>query len=98
MTFRGYRIPIAFSLLVWCLLWEIVGRLGLINLIPPFTDVLAAFGEVVPTSDFAEAVTITFQAFLIGMALALVVGIGVGILMGSIPAVGQFMGMWVNIF
>lgn len=98
MTLYGHRIPMAFSLLVWCVLWEVVGRLGVIDLIPPFTEVLAAFGEVVPSEDFAEAATITFEAFTIGMALALVIGIGAGILMGSIPAVGQFMGMWVNIF
>jgi NitT/TauT family transport system permease protein len=88
----------AFSLLVWCVLWEVVGRIGFTDMIPPFTEVLAAFGEVVPSSDFAEAATITLEAFVIGMALSLVLGIGVGILMGSIPAVGQLMGMWVNIF
>jgi NitT/TauT family transport system permease protein len=98
MTLFGRRIPMAFSLLVWCALWEIVGRFFSIDLIPPFTEVLAAFAEVIPSEDFAEAATITFQAFTIGMALSLVIGIGAGILMGSIPAVGQFMGMWVNIF
>ena len=46
MTFRGYKIPIAFSVLVWCLVWEVVGRLGLISLIPPFTEVLGAMPEV----------------------------------------------------
>jgi len=98
MTIRGYRIPMAFSLLVWCALWEVVGRLDLVSLIPPFTEVLGAAFEVIPSESFAEAATITFQAFGIGMALALVVGIGVGIAMGRIPAVGHLMGMWVNIF
>jgi len=98
MTIRGYRVPMAFSLLVWCALWEVVGRLDLVSLIPPFTEVLGAAFEVIPSESFAEAATITFQAFGIGMALALVVGIGVGIAMGRIPAVGHLMGMWVNIF
>ncbi|MGH3327211.1 MAG: ABC transporter permease [Streptomycetales bacterium] len=98
MTLRGHRIPMAFSLLVWCAVWELVGRLGVVSLIPPFTDVVAALFEVVPSPDFAEAAAITFQAFGIGMALALVVGLGVGFLMGRIPAVGNLMGMWVNIF
>jgi NitT/TauT family transport system permease protein len=83
---------------VWFVLWEVVGRLELVSLIPPFTDVLAAFGEVVPSATFIEAATITLQAFAIGMALSLVVGIGVGILMGASRAVGSLMGMWVNIF
>jgi NitT/TauT family transport system permease protein len=98
MTLRGYRVPMAFALLVWCVIWEIVGRLGVNRLIPPFSDVLAAMVDLIPSSDFVEAASITLQAFLIGMALSLVVGIGAGILMGRIPAFGQLMGMWVNIF
>jgi len=88
----------AFALLVWFALWEVVGRLGLVSLLPPFTEVLSAFDEVVGTETFAEAAWITLQAFLIGMALSLVIGIGVGILMGTSRAVGSLMGMWVNIF
>jgi NitT/TauT family transport system permease protein len=98
MELRGHRVPMAFSLLVWFVVWEIVGRLGLVSLLPPFTDVLGAFPEVVSSSTFAEAAWITLKAFLIGMALSLVVGIGVGILMGASRAVGSLMGMWVNIF
>jgi NitT/TauT family transport system permease protein len=98
MELRGHRIPMAFSLLVWFVLWEVVGRLELVSLIPPFIDVLAALVEVVPSPTFIEAASITLQAFAIGMALSFVVGIGVGILMGTSRAVGSLMGMWVNIF
>ena len=98
MTFRGYKIPIAFSLLVWCLVWEVVGRLGLISLIPPFTEVLGAMPEVMGSASFVEAAAITFQAYGIGMALSLTIGIGLGILMGRVRAIGELMGMWVNIF
>jgi NitT/TauT family transport system permease protein len=95
---RGHKIPMAFSLLVWFALWEIVGRLDLVSLFPPFTEVLGALPEVVSSETFAEAAWITLQAFLIGMGLSLVVGIGVGMLMGTSRAVGSVMGMWVNIF
>jgi NitT/TauT family transport system permease protein len=98
MTLRGHRIPSGFSLLVWFVVWEVVGRLELVSLIPPFTDVVVALVEVVPSSTFIEAVTVTLQAFAIGMVLALVVGIGVGIAMGRNRTVGSVMGMWVNIF
>ncbi len=98
MKIRGYKIPIAFSLLVWCLVWEVVGRLGLISLIPPFTEVLGAMPEVMGSASFAEAARITFQAYGIGMALSLTIGIGLGILMGRVRAIGELMGMWVNIF
>jgi NitT/TauT family transport system permease protein len=98
LTLRGHKVPIAFSLLVWCLIWEVVGQLGLISLIPPFTEVLGAIPEVVRSPSFAEAAKITFQAYGIGMALSLTIGIGIGILMGRVRAIGELMGMWVNIF
>jgi NitT/TauT family transport system permease protein len=98
MTLRGHRVPMAFSLLVWFVVWEIVGQLELVSLLPPFSEVLGAMGEVVGSETFAEAAWITLQAFLIGMAIALVVGIGVGVLMGTNRAVASLMGMWVNIF
>ncbi|HEX2102046.1 MAG TPA: ABC transporter permease subunit [Solirubrobacteraceae bacterium] len=87
-----------FSLLVWFAMWEIVGQLGLVSLLPPFSDVLGALGEVVGSQTFVDAAWITLQAFLIGMGISFVVGIGVGILMGTSRAVGSLMGMWVNIF
>src|ERR671919_1366960 len=98
MKFRGYRIPMAFSLIVWCLFWEIIGQLGLVSLIPPFTEVIGALSRVVSSDDFVEATTITLQAFAMGMGLALVVGIVMGTLMGRIAVIGDLMGMWVNIF
>jgi NitT/TauT family transport system permease protein len=98
MTIGGRRIPMFLSLLVWFALWEIVGRTGAVFLIPPFTDVLGAINPVATSSRFGDAVTITFQAFAIGMLLALVVGIGVGFLMGRVRAIGDLMGMWANIF
>ncbi|MFC7493610.1 MULTISPECIES: ABC transporter permease [unclassified Nocardioides] len=98
MTFRGHRVPMIFSLLVWCVLWEIVGQLGLISLLPPLSEVIGVMGEVMGSATFVEAITITMQAFLIGMALSFVIGISVGILMGTSRVVGSVMGMWVNIF
>ena len=98
MTIRGRRVPVTLSLLVWCALWEVVGRLDLAFLVPPFSTVVGALPEVVGSPRFAGAASITLQAYGIGMALALVVGIGTGFLMGRVRAVGQLMGMWVNIF
>ena len=98
MTLFGRRIPMAFSLVVWMFVWEIIGRLELVLLIPPFSHVLAGLVDVVSGGRFASAIAVTLQAFAIGMALSLTIGIGVGILMGRNRAVGNTMGMWVNIF
>ena len=54
MELRGRRIPMVFSLIVWFVLWEVIGRLGLISLIPPFSESIMAMAEVVPSETFIE--------------------------------------------
>ena len=98
MELRGHRVPMVFSLLLWLVIWELVGRAEWISLIPPFSEVVAAFGDVVSSSAFEEAARITLQAFLSGMAISFTLGIGMGILMGTNRAIASLMGMWINIF
>jgi NitT/TauT family transport system permease protein len=98
MTLYGYRIPMMASLLVWCVVWEIVGRLGIMFILPPFSDVLAAAVKLVQTPSWQSATLTTLRAFAIGMALAIVVGIPLGILMGRVRIADDLLGMWVNIF
>jgi NitT/TauT family transport system permease protein len=98
MSIYGYRLPPWLALLIWALLWEIIGQLDVIMLIPPLSAVFAAMGNVLQTHSFLEAIGITLKAFGIGMALSLLVGIGVGVAMGRVRAVENVMGMWINIF
>ena len=98
MTIYGYRLPPWLALLIWAALWEIIGQLDVIMLIPPLSAVFAAMSNVLLTHSFLEAIGITLKAFGIGMTLSLVVGITVGIAMGRIRAVDNVMGMWINIF
>jgi NitT/TauT family transport system permease protein len=98
MTVFGYRVPMMASLLVWCAVWEIVGRLGIMFILPPFSDVLAAAVELVQMPSWQSATLTTLRAFAIGMALAIVVGIPLGILMGRVRIADDLLGMWVNIF
>ena len=98
MTLFGYRIPLMASLLLWCGLWEIVGRLDLVFLLPPFTVVVAAAVELVQLPSWQSATLTTLRAFAIGMSLAIVVGVPLGLLMGRVRAADDLLGMWVNIF
>jgi NitT/TauT family transport system permease protein len=98
MSIYGYRLPPWLALGVWALLWEIIGQLDVIMLIPPLSAVFAAMGNVLQTHSFLEAIGITLKAFGIGMALSLLVGITVGVAMGRVRAVENVMGMWINIF
>jgi NitT/TauT family transport system permease protein len=86
------------SLAVWAVLWEIAGRLKLSTIVPPFSAVLEAMFEIAPTEKFGRAAIITLRSFGLGMLLALVIGIPLGILMARVKAAGQLLGMWVNIF
>ena len=49
MTVFGYRLPGMSSLIVWAILWEIVGRLDLTFFIPPISEVVATLIEVIGT-------------------------------------------------
>ena len=98
MTVAGRKIPIAFSLLIWFAVWELVGRAQLTSMIPPFSGVLATASSVLLTEKFATAAAITLRTFAIGMVAALVVGIPLGFVMARVRSVERILGMWVNIF
>ncbi|MEX0852850.1 MAG: ABC transporter permease subunit [Bauldia sp.] len=98
MTIFGYRIPMMGSLVVWCLLWEIVGRLDLVFLLPPFSEVAAAGVALVQTASWQNATITTLRAFLLGMGLSIVAGVLIGVLMGRVKIADELLGMWVNIF
>ena len=98
MTLFGWRVPMMASLLLWAGVWEVVGQLDMILMFPPLSGVLAALVELVPTDTFLDAAWLTLRSFLAGMALAIVIGVPMGILMGRSEAADQLLGMWVNVF
>jgi NitT/TauT family transport system permease protein len=98
MTLFGYRLPMMSSLILWCLVWEIVGRTELILLFPPFSGVIASLIELVQTPKFLAASWTTLSTFCIGMVLAIVAGVALGVLMGRVKAAENLLGMWVNVF
>ncbi|MEK1886872.1 MAG: ABC transporter permease subunit [Phyllobacterium sp.] len=98
MTLFGYRVPMMASLLVWCVIWEIIGRTNLVFLLPPLSEVLAAAVNLVQTASWQNATITTLRAFVMGMALSIVFGVPLGILMGRVKVADDLLGMWVNIF
>ncbi|HEY7383532.1 MAG TPA: ABC transporter permease subunit [Beijerinckiaceae bacterium] len=99
MRIFGRDVPMMASLIIWCVLWEIVGRAELIKLLlPPFTDVLAAIAELTAKASFWTATATTLRCFAIGMAFAILVGVPLGLLMGRSKAAERLLGMWVNVF
>jgi NitT/TauT family transport system permease protein len=98
MILLGRRIPIFFSLVVWFLVWEIIGRTELSTIVPPFSHVIAAGVTIIPTEKFRTAVSISLRSFALGMSLALLIGIPLGVVMARVAAIGKILGLWVNIF
>lgn len=98
MILLGRRIPVGFSLLVWLLVWELVGRASLWTIFPPVSRILVAGIAILPTEKFAKAAEISLRSFALGMALALLFGIPFGVLMARIKGIGRILETWVNIF
>jgi NitT/TauT family transport system permease protein len=98
MTVFGFRVPMMASLIVWALAWEIVGRLEVMFLIPPITSIFSAGIELVQTGSWQNASLITLRSFILGMALAIGIGVPLGVLMGRFRVVDNIFGLWVNMF
>ena len=98
MTFFGYRIPPMASLVLWAAVWEIIGRSGLVFLFPPLSAVVMELGEVVSTGTFRNAAWLTVVSFFQGLALAILVGVPIGVLMGRVQTADRLLAMWVNLF
>lgn len=98
MKLFGIKIPMMTSLIVWALIWEIVGRMDVIFLIPPMTSIISAGFELIATNSWQSASLVTIRSFLVGMAMAIGIGVPLGIAMGRFKVVDNIFGLWVNIF
>jgi NitT/TauT family transport system permease protein len=98
MTLFGKKIPVLFSLVIWFILWELLGRAKLSLIVPPFSSVVAAAITILPSEKFAVAASISLRSFALGMVFAVIIGIPLGVLMARVESLGKILGMWVNIF
>ncbi len=98
MTLFGYRLPGMSSLILWGLVWEIIGQADVTFFVPPLSEVIATLFEVIGSPAFVKAMTETAQAFIMGVFFAITIGIPVGILMGKNRLIDELLLPWVNIF
>jgi NitT/TauT family transport system permease protein len=80
------------------MMWEIIGRAKLSTIVPPFSSTMAAAVVILPTAKFSSAALISLRSFILGMALAIIIGIPAGVLMARVATLGKILGVWVNIF
>jgi NitT/TauT family transport system permease protein len=98
MTVFGYRLPAMSALILWALLWEVLGRIHLTFFLPPLSDVLATLAEIIGSKAFLKALGETAYAFTAGVFFSVVIGIPVGLLMGTSRFLDELLLPWVNIF
>lgn len=98
MTLFGYRLPGMSSLILWGILWEIIGQTGMTFFVPPLSEVLVTLFEVIQTTAFQKALYETAYAFIAGVFFAIVIGIPTGILMGKNRLLDELLLPWVNVF
>ncbi len=76
------------GLLGFALLLELLPRLGVVDeaALPPTSAILRALVDVLGTASFWTALGETMRAWAIGLTIASVAAIAVGLLLGSVPA------------
>ena len=94
----GYRLPGMSSLILWGILWEIVGQSGMTFFIPPLSEVILTLYSVIGTAAYQKALAETAYAFFAGVFFAIAIGIPVGILMGKNRLMDELLLPWVNVF
>ncbi|BDZ64400.1 ABC transporter permease [Agromyces mangrovi Wang et al. 2018] len=92
---RGKAVVIAVEVVILLALWElVVGVLGWINPVffPPPSAIAGGFVELLQSGALWSNIAISMQAWLTGFAIAVVVGVPVGLLMGSSLPVDRVVG------
>lgn len=70
--------------------WEVAGRFANPLLLPPLSSVLRAWVEIAFSGELPRALALSLIGLVIGLGLALVVGIGAGVTMGRFRRLGSF--------
>lgn len=95
LTPKGRAVLITLEVLLLLLLWQfLVGTLGLVNAVffPPPLDVAQGFVELVQQGTLAENAIVSIQSWLTGFAIAVMIGVPLGLLMGSSVPVDRIFG------
>ena len=98
MNVFGYRLPLFSSLVIWAILWEIIGHTDAKLILPPLSAITLRIFEIVPTKAFLQALIITGKAFFIGSFISILIGIPLGVLMGRSKIADDLLLPWVNVF
>lgn len=88
--------PTLFALLVGACAWELVSRLWQIPFLPPLSNVLRATALLIASGQVIGYVAASIVALLVGYGIAVVAGVGLGLLMGRYRKVEYALGLYIN--
>lgn len=98
MKLFGRQLPAMSSLLIWGILWEIVGQLEVTFFVPSLSEIFVTLTEIITTKPFIKALKETGQAYFLGTFISVTMGIPIGILMGKNRLIDELLLPWVNVF
>jgi NitT/TauT family transport system permease protein len=84
------------SILSLAVLWEVAGRTMDSLLIPPLSQIGAAWWKLLSSGKLLSNLTMSLATLAAGFFLAVSIGIVVGVLMGRFRAVEHFLDLYVN--
>lgn len=84
------------SILSLAVLWEIAGRSVDSALIPPLSQIGAAWWKMLASGKLLSNLTMSLTTLIAGFFLAVLLGVVVGVLMGRFRAVEHFLDLYVN--
>jgi len=84
------------SILSLAIFWEIAGRSFDSMLIPPLSQIAAAWWKLLSSGKLMSNLTMSLATLAAGFCLAVLLGIFIGLLMGRFRAVEHFLDLYVN--
>ena len=84
------------SILSLAILWEAVGRAMDSSLIPPLTQIGAAWWKLLSSGKLLANLSMSLTTLAIGFCLAAFIGVVLGLIMGRFRAIEHFLDLYVN--
>jgi NitT/TauT family transport system permease protein len=88
------------AILLFCLAWELLPRTGLVDrvFLPPFSEVILAAQRLVLSGALAEHATASVLRSSSGLALAILIAVPAGLVIGSNRRIGEFIEPLLELF
>ncbi|HEV2098248.1 MAG TPA: ABC transporter permease [Stellaceae bacterium] len=88
------------AIILFCLAWEVLPRIGLVNrvFLPPFSDVVVAVQRLALSGALAEHALASVLRSASGLALAILIAVPAGLMIGSSRRIAEFIEPLLELF